>query len=548
MAQLHWAILSVWDKTGVEDFARGLVDLGFGILASGGTADRLVRAGIPVTGTDEVTGFGALLDGRVKTLHPLVHAGILARRDCPAHMAQLHDVGGRPIDLVAVNLYPFRETVAGGAALDAALEMIDIGGPALLRAAAKNFPHVLAVCRPDQYGPVLDALRRKAAGLLPADEEGCLRRHLAAEAFRHTMAYDYLVSQYLSAAPVGAAAAAPKGTPGPAGRGEEPRGGPSVEADAGRTVAGFPQEFYAGWEMVRPLRYGENPHQRAALYRPVGVPATGLAAARQLQGKELSYNNLADASAAWDLAREFEGTRPVVVVVKHTMPCACATGDDAASAFHRAREGDPVSIFGGIVAVNVAVDEAAAAAMADIFLEVVVAPGFTEEALWHLGRRPNVRLLEVPIPSGAGTAGQLMSWHLRQIDGGVLVQDADRPVDGDRPSNWRCVTVRRPTSRELADLAFAWRVARHVRSNAIVLARDEATLGIGQGQPNRIDAARLALTRAGPRARGAVMASDGFFPFPDVVEEAVRAGITAIVQPGGSVRDAESVAACDPAG
>jgi phosphoribosylaminoimidazolecarboxamide formyltransferase/IMP cyclohydrolase len=532
MEEARWAILSVWDKTGVEGFARGLVDLGFGILASGGTAERLARAGIPVTAVEEVTGFGALLDGRVKTLHPLIHAGILARRDIPTHMAELRDVGGRPIDLVAVNLYPFRETVARGAALDAALEMIDIGGPALLRAAAKNFLHVLAVCRPDQYGPVLDALGRKVAGLLPADEEECLRRRLAAEAFRHTMAYDYLVSQYLSAAGPALAAAA----------------GPAPVGAAPAAAGGFPQEFYAGWELVCPLRYGENPHQRAALYRPLGVPATGLAAARQLQGKELSYNNLADASAAWGLAREFEDDRPVAVVVKHAVPCACATGDDAASAFRRAREGDPVSIFGGIVALNVTVDEAAAAAMADIFLEVVVAPAFTEEALWHLGRRQNVRLLQVPPASGAGPAGEVTSWHLRQIDGGVLVQEADRTVEGDHPSNWRCVTVRRPTSRELADLAFAWRVARHVRSNAIVLARDGATVGIGQGQPNRVDAARLALTRAGPRARGAVMASDGFFPFPDVVEEAVRAGVTAIVQPGGSMRDAESVAACDRAG
>ncbi|MDI6894422.1 MAG: bifunctional phosphoribosylaminoimidazolecarboxamide formyltransferase/IMP cyclohydrolase [Bacillota bacterium] len=535
MGERPWALLSVWEKAGLVDFARGLVDLGFDILASGGTADHLARSGIPVSGVEDITGFGALLDGRVKTLHPLVHAGILARRDNASHMAQLRDRGARPVDLVAVNLYPFRETVARGAGLDATLEMIDIGGPALLRAAAKNFPHVLAVCRPDQYAVVLAALRRKAAGRLPPDEEGWLRRSLAGEAFRHTMAYDYLVSQYLSAAGQTAAAV-------------EPVAGAAAAPTAGGV--GFPRELHLGWELVRALRYGENPHQKAALYRALGVPETGLAAARQVQGKELSYNNLADASAAWALACEFGDSRPVAVVVKHAMPCACATGADAVAAFRCAREGDPVSIFGGIVALNVPVDEATAEEMARIFLEVVVAPAFTDEALWHLRRRQNVRLLQVPAAAAGDVAWgpAARGWYLRQIEGGLLVQEYDRPVDGDDPAGWRTVTVRRPTSRELADLAFAWKVARHVRSNAAVLARDEATVGIGQGQPNRVDAARLAVSRAGPRARGAVMASDGFFPFPDAVDEAVRAGVTAIVQPGGSMRDGESIAACDRAG
>lgn len=508
MAERRWAVVSVWDKTGVAAFARGLVELGFSVLASGGTADHLAGAGVPVTRVEELTGLGALLGGRVKTLHPLVHAGILARRDRPADLAQLRDLGAPLIDVVAVNLYPFGQVVERGADLESALEMIDIGGPALLRAAAKNFPHVWAVCRPDRYETVREALRRQVEGTLPAEEGLGMRRRLAAEAFRHTMGYDYLVGQYLG--------------------GERP-----VE---------FPPQLHLGWELVRPLRYGENPHQRAALYRPRGRPPAGLAAARQLQGKELSYNNLADASAAWLLAAEFYGGRPAAVVVKHAMPCAAAMGADAATAFRRAHDGDPVSVFGGIVALNVPVDEAAAVEMARIFLEVVVAPGFTEEALWHLGKRPSVRLLQVPGPDpGPG-------WQLRQIDGGLLVQEADRPGAGDDPAGWRVVTVRRPTSRELADLAFAWRVARHVRSNAVVLAREEATVGIGQGQPNRVDAARLAISRAGGRARGAVMASDGFFPFPDAVEEAVRAGITAIVQPGGSVRDGESIAACDRAG
>lgn len=560
MAEQHWAVVSVWDKNGVAAFARGLVDLGLGVMASGGTADHLARAGIPVTRVEKLTGFGTLLEGRVKTLHPLVHAGILARRDRDSDMAQLRELGAPVIDLVAVNLYPFGEAVARGARLAEALEMIDIGGPALLRAAAKNFPHVWAICRPQRYGEVLDALRRRAAGELAADEERRLRRTLAAEAFRHTMAYDYLVSRYLEAG-------AEEGYPGQLHLGGE---------------EGFPEQLHLGWELVRSLRYGENPHQKAALYRPRETPALGLAGARQVQGKELSYNNLADASAAWALVREFEdglpvetGGRAVAVVVKHAMPCAAAVGPDAATAFRRAREGDPVSVFGGIVALNVPVDEAAAADMARIFLEVVVAPGFTAEALWHLGRRPNVRLLEValapaPRPGGATTGGGRWApsgaaaghgesapgglaaagarWHLRQIDGGLLVQEWDRGAEGDDPAAWRTVTVRRPTSREVADLAFAWKVVKHVRSNAVVLVRDEATVGVGQGQPNRVDAARLGISRAGVRARGAVMASDGFFPFPDVVEEAVRAGVTAIVQPGGSVRDDESIAACDRAG
>ncbi|MDI6822971.1 MAG: bifunctional phosphoribosylaminoimidazolecarboxamide formyltransferase/IMP cyclohydrolase [Bacillota bacterium] len=532
MAEQHWAVVSVWDKNGVAAFARGLVDLGLGVMASGGTADHLARAGIPVTRVEKLTGFGTLLEGRVKTLHPLVHAGILARRDRDSDMAQLRDLGAPVIDLVAVNLYPFGESVARGARLAEALEMIDIGGPALLRAAAKNFPHVWAICRPERYGEVLDALRRRAAGELAADEEGRLRRTLAAEAFRHTMAYDYLVSRYLEAG-------AEEGFPGQLHLGCE---------------EGFPGQLHLGWELVRSLRYGENPHQKAALYRPREAPALGLAGARQVQGKELSYNNLADASAAWALVREFEdglpaetGGRAVAVVVKHAMPCAVALGPDAATAFRRAREGDPVSVFGGIVALNVPVDEAAAAEMARIFLEVVVAPGFTAEALWHLGRRPNVRLLEVDLARPPHREG-VARWHLRQIDGGLLVQEWDRGAEGDDPAAWRTVTVRRPTSREVADLAFAWKVVKHVRSNAVVLVRDEATVGVGPGQPNRVDAARLAISRAGGHARGAVMASDGFFPFPDVVEEAVRAGVTAIVQPGGSVRDDESIAACDRAG
>jgi len=548
MGEQRWAIVSVWDKTGVAGFARGLVDLGFAILASGGTADHLAGSGVPVTRVEELTGFGALLEGRVKTLHPLVHAGILARRDRASDMAQLRDLGAHPIDLVTVNLYPFHQALEDGANLGAALEMIDIGGPALLRAAAKNFPHVLAVCRPEQYGVVLDALRRKAAGVLPPEEEGMLRRRLAGEAFRHTTAYDYLVSQYLCA---GEQTAGP-GTVAGAAAGNAGGAGAAVAAGVAFGAAGgteaFPAQLHLGWELVRTLRYGENPHQKAALYRPLGAPVVGLAAARQIQGKELSYNNLADASSAWALAREFADSRPVAVVVKHAVPCACAVGPDAATAFRRAREGDPVSVFGGIVALNVPVDEAAAGEMARIFLEVVVSPAFTEEAMWHLGRRHNVRLLQVPCAPAPAVPAPLERWHLRQIDGGLLVQESDRLGDQDDPAGWRTVTVRRPTSREVADLAFAWRVAKHVRSNAIVLAKDEATVGIGQGQPNRVDAARLAISRAGPRARGAVMASDGFFPFPDVVEEAVRAGITAIVQPGGSLRDGESIAACDRAG
>ncbi|HHY93691.1 MAG TPA: bifunctional phosphoribosylaminoimidazolecarboxamide formyltransferase/IMP cyclohydrolase [Firmicutes bacterium] len=517
----HWALLSMRDKSGLVDFARGLDRSGFGILASGGTARHLGEAGLPVIPLEEVTGFATLLGGRVKTLHPLVHAGILARRDRAEDMAQLGELGARPIDLVAVNLYPFRETVAAGAGEQEVLEMIDIGGPALLRAAAKNHRHVLVVCSPQQYGEVLAAL---AGGALPPPEAP-LRRRLAQVAFQHTMAYDYAVAGYLATGPTQEDGAQAPAVPG-----------------AGAPAAGeLPAELYLGWQRVRHLRYGENPHQKAAFYIPVGRPPVGLGAARVLQGKELSYNNMLDVHAAWALVSEFDPSRPACVAVKHAGPCGCSLGSDALSAYRRARDADPVSVFGGIVAFNVSVDEEAAAEMTHLFLEVVVAPSFTPEARWHLARKENLRLVEMPAPYRPEA-------EFRQVWGGLLWQELGAPAAAAPATEWRVVTVRRPTTREMEDLRFAWKVVKHVRSNAIVLAHGGATTGIGQGQPNRVDAARLAIGRAGPAARGSVMASDGFFPFPDTVEEAVRAGVTAIVQPGGSLKDDQSIAACDRAG
>ncbi len=487
--------MSVSNKSGIGELGRGLVELGWEIVSTGGTAAALIGAGVPVTKVSEVTGFPQILGGRVKTLHPLVHGGILARRDLPEHLAELAAHGIAPIDLVVVNLYPFRETVSRpGTSLEEAIEHIDVGGPTMVRAAAKNYRGVVVVVNPGRYAEVMTQLREKG------DVAEELRYALAVEAFRHTAVYDAQIAAYLS-----------------------------------REEGDFPPELVLAYEKVDDLRYGENPHQRSTLYRDLlPTPGPTLVGARQLAGKELSYNNLNDTEAALDLCREFSTANPVVVAVKHANPCGVAAGASVAEAFRRARDADPVSIFGGIVALNHKVDGECARLMGEIFLEVVVAPAYSPEAVEILGKRKGLRILEVlPWEEPRGR-----DYVISRVSGGVVIQDNDRLLEDG--GNWRTVTGGEPSAATLDDLLFAWRVVKWAKSNAIVIVRDRTTLGIGVGQTNRIDAARQALARAGEQARGGVLASDAFFPFPDVVEEAAKAGISAIVQPGGSTRDPES--------
>ncbi len=504
------ALLSVSDKQGIVELARGLVGQGYRLLSSGGTARTLAEAGLPVTPVAEHTGAPEILGGRVKTLHPRIHGGILARRDDPSHRQDLDRQGIEPIDVVVVNLYPFTRVVADPAvSWSTAVENIDIGGPAMVRAAAKNHQDVAVLTDPGQYAPFLAAL---AAGGVDA----ALRQRLALDAFRHTAAYDAAISAWFARRLEGDASAAP--------------------GDA----APLRLELAA----LQALRYGENPHQEAVWY---GEATSGWGAAGRLQGKELSYNNLIDLEAALTAVQEFgypqAAAQPAAaVVVKHTNPCGVASADTAAAALARALDADRVSAFGGIVALNAAVDGPTAELLLGLFLECVVAPAFTVEARQRLAAKPNLRLLELSAEAVEGSAKR----RLRSVLGGVLAQDADDdPID---PAGWRVASRRPPTPSELADLGFAWRVVRHVRSNAIVVAKDGATLGIGAGQTNRVGAARLALEAAGDAARGAVLASDGFFPFDDTVRLAADHGIAAVIHPGGSLRDADSIAACDERG
>jgi phosphoribosylaminoimidazolecarboxamide formyltransferase/IMP cyclohydrolase len=504
VSRVRRALLSVHDKTGVVDFARGLAELGIELVSTGGTAALLRQAGLAVVDVAEVTGFPEMLDGRVKTLHPRVHAGILARRDLPAHEATLAAHGIAPIDLVVVALYPFEETVARpGTSLAEAVEQIDVGGPTMIRAAAKNHAGVGVVTDPGQYAAVLAELRERDGVLCDAT-----RARLAGEAFARTARYDAAIATYL------------------AGR------------DGG---TGFPPAVAAGGILVQALRYGENPHQRAAFYRADG-PARGLAAARQLHGPELSYNNLLDWSAALGLLLEFD--EPAAVVIKHTNPCGVALGATVGEAMQRAKACDPVSIYGGIVGVNRTLDMEVVKALAGILVEILFAPAYAPEALEELRRtKKRCRIFELPCRREDDRAHAL---ELRSVWGGLLVQDADL-VDLD-PAALRVVSQRAPTAEELRALRFAWRVAKHVKSNAIVLAGPELVVGVGAGQMNRVDAARLAVMRAraaGLETRGAVCASDAFFPFPDGLEEVAKAGATAALHPGGSLRDEEVVALAD---
>jgi len=494
------ALIAVYDKSGLEELARGLDAAGVEIVSTGGTAARIASFGVPVTPVESLTGFPECLDGRVKTLHPRVHAGLLADSANPSHVKQLEELEIEPFQLVVVNLYPFSETVASGASPAECVEQIDIGGPAMIRAAAKNHGTVAVVVDPRSYGDVLAAVR---AGGFTAEE----RRRLAGAAFAHTAAYDVAVASWFN---------------------EEY----APEED------GWPRFKGAAWQRAAVLRYGENPHQRAALY--TGSPAGGLAGAEQLHGKEMSYNNYVDADAAWRAAWDF--TEPCVAIIKHANPCGIAIGADVAEAHRKAHACDPVSAYGGVIAVNGEVGEELARQIAEVFTEVVVAPAFTPEALAVLTAKKNLRLLRCPSRPGGDT-------EFRRIDGGLLVQTVDRvDAPGDDPSSWELKAGPAASEETLADLAFAWRACRSVKSNAILLASGGATVGVGMGQVNRVDSARLAVARAGDRAAGSVAASDAFFPFADGLQVLADAGVRAIVEPGGSVRDAEVIEAAEKAG
>jgi phosphoribosylaminoimidazolecarboxamide formyltransferase / IMP cyclohydrolase len=496
------ALLSVYDKTGLEELGRALGAAGVEIVSTGSTAAKLRDAGVAVIAVEELTGFPECLDGRVKTLHPNVHAGILADLRLESHRQQLDDLGIAPFDLVVGNLYPFSATVASGASPDECVEQIDIGGPSMVRAAAKNHPSVAVVVDPAAYPDVVAAL----------DEGGftlAQRQRLAAQAFAHTAAYDVSVASWM--------------------------GTVLAPSDDG---TGFPAWTGATWQRQAVLRYGENPHQRAALYRHW---RGGLAAAEQLHGKEMSYNNYVDTDAARCTA--LEATEPCVAIIKHANPCGIALGDDIAEAHRKAHACDPVSAFGGVIATNRPVTVAMADQVAEIFTEVVVAPDFEPEALEILSRKKNVRLLR------CGPDEHPDPVEFRAISGGLLMQTVDHvDAPGDDEDSWTLQTGEAADAATLADLSFAWRSCRAVKSNAILLAHDRATVGIGMGQVNRVDSARLAVTRAGERATGSVAASDAFFPFADGLEVLIDGGVRAVVEPGGSMRDEEVVAAAKAAG
>ena len=492
------ALLAVYDKTGIVELAQGLRELDVELVSSGGTAAALRAGGLDVTEVAEVTGSPEMLGGRVKTLHPKIHAGLLADRRNEDHVAQLREQGIDPFDLVVVNLYPFRETVASGATADDVIEKIDIGGPAMIRAAAKNFESVCVVVSADRYGSVLDEIAREG-GLTRAT-----RSALAAEAFAHTAAYDVAIARWF------AERATPDG---------------ALPGFAGLALA-----------KISDLRYGENPHQRGALYREVGGPGV-LGGADVLQGKEMSFNNWLDTWAAYDLAIALP--EHACVIVKHNNPCGAAARETCAASYAAAYECDGVSAFGGIVAFHGECDASAADAMRDVFTEVVVAPAYSDDALAAFATRPNLRVVRAPLERTTGL-------DVRTIPGGALVQDVDRMVES--PSDFQVASSRDPSAQEREDLSLAWTIAWRVKSNTIVFVRDRATVGIGAGQMSRVDASWIAARKAGDRAKGAVLASDAFFPFPDALEVAAEAGCTAVIHPGGSKGDPEVLATAEAHG
>ncbi len=494
------ALVSVSDKAGIIPFVKALVDLGVEVVSTGGTKKAIQEAGIPVIGISEVTGFPEILDGRVKTLHPNIHSGLLAIRDKEEHMQALKEHNITPIDLVVVNLYPFQQTIEKpDVTFPEAIENIDIGGPSMLRAAAKNHAYVTVVTDPADYDKVVEEV--KANGDTTAET----KRQLAAKVFRHTAAYDALISQYLTNA-VG-------------------------EKDA--------ESLTVTYNKVQSLRYGENPHQKATFYqKPLGAKCS-IANAKQLNGKELSYNNINDANAALRIAKDFKD--PVVVAVKHMNPCGVGTAGTIEQAYDRAYEADPVSIFGGIICANREIDEQTAAKMKEIFLEIIIAPSFSEKALEILTAKKNLRLLTVDFAAKDEKEIQLTS-----ITGGLLVQEEDAYTIDD--AELKVATKREPTEKEWEDLKLAWKVVKHVKSNAIVLAKDQMTIGVGAGQMNRVGAAKIAIEQAGEKATGSALGSDAFFPMDDTVEAAAKAGVTAIIQPGGSIRDEDSIKKADEYG
>ena len=496
------ALVSVYDKSGLEDLVRGLHAAGVSLVSTGGSAALIEKLGLPVTKVEDLTGFPECLDGRVKTLHPKVHAGILADRRLDSHVQQLADLGVEPFDLVVSNLYPFTQTVASGAAPDECVEQIDIGGPSMVRAAAKNHPSVAIVTSPARYADVLAAA---AAGGFTLAE----RQALAAEAFVHTASYDVAVASWMG----------------------------NVLTDSSEGT-GFPAWMGGTWEKSAVLRYGENPHQGAALYTNDLGP--GLAQATQVHGKAMSYNNYVDADAARRAAYDFD--EPAVAIIKHANPCGIAVGADVAEAHRKAHACDPVSAFGGVIATNVPVSVEMARQVAEVFTEVVVAPSYDDGAVEVLAAKKNIRVLEC-VPAARGGV------EMRPVSGGLLVQERDAvDAPGDDPSTWTLATGEAASSELLADLAFAWKACRAVKSNAILLAKDGASVGVGMGQVNRVDSCKLAVQRAGERATGSVAASDAFFPFEDGPQILIDAGVAAIVQPGGSVRDELTIEAAKAAG
>lgn len=497
------ALLSVSDKTGIVNFAKDLIDLGFEIVSTGGTMRALIEANVPVTGISAVTDFPEILDGRVKTLHPKIHGGLLAKRDDSSHLEQIESHQIIPIDLVVVNLYPFQETISKqDVTVEEAIENIDIGGPSMLRSAAKNHEFVTVVVDPADYGTVLEELKVSDTGSTSFET----RSRLAAKVFRHTAAYDALIAEYMTEL--------------------------TVEENP-------PERLTVTYELKQTLRYGENPHQKAAFYhKPLGSNFS-IANANQLHGKELSYNNINDADAALQIVKEFD--TPAAVAVKHMNPCGVGTGKDTFDAFTKAFVADPVSIFGGIIAFNREVDAETARKLSEIFLEIIIAPSFSDDALTLLTKKKNLRLLTIDFKEQDHRERKLTS-----IEGGLLVQDFDLLNLDDAEIS--IPTKRQPTEEEWEALKLGWKIVKHVKSNAIVVTSKDSTLGIGAGQMNRVGAAKIALEQAGDKAKGAGLASDAFFPMDDTVEVAAKAGITAIIQPGGSIKDADSIKKADEYG
>ena len=494
------ALVSVSDKTNLVPFVSSLVELGYEIISTGGTKKALEAAGIKTIGISEVTDFPEIMDGRVKTLHPKVHGALLCVRDNPDHVRQIEELGIQYIDLVCVNLYPFKETVQKpGVSHEEIIENIDIGGPSMLRSASKNYKFIPVLCDPSDYDAVVKELRENGETSLTT------REYLAAKVFRHTASYDTMIASYLTE----------------------------------RTGEKYPEKFTITFDKVQELRYGENPHQSAAFYKGMN-PQYSLANAKQLHGKELSYNNIQDGNAAIEILKDFEG-QPAVVGLKHMNPCGVGIGKTIEEAWDKAYEADPVSIFGGIVAFNEPIHASVAEKLSKIFLEIIIAPAFDEDAFEILSKKKNIRLMQLDTSLEVNA-----KYKVTNVNDGLLVQDIDdHKITAE---DLRCVTNRKPTEEELEQLLFAWKVVKHVKSNAIVLVKDNMTIGVGAGQMNRVGAAKIAIEQAGETAKGSIMSSDAFFPMPETGEEAVKAGVTAIIQPGGSIKDQLSIDVCNEHG